>query len=55
LIIQEKNKYEGLNEKTHDMLACISKKCSHGWHRPAVDHLTSLGTQKYIFKVDGPM
>jgi hypothetical protein len=55
LIIQEKNKYEDLNEKTHDTLACMSKKCSYGWHRSAMDHLTSLGTQKHIFKVDGPM
>jgi hypothetical protein len=38
------------------MQAChISKNCPHDSHGPAVHHLTSLGTQKCILKVYGPM
>ena len=51
LFFKRKNKYKGLNENT----CHVNKKCLHGYHGPAVHRLTSLGTQKYIFKVYGHM
>jgi hypothetical protein len=43
-------------KKIHAILAChISKRMPHGWYGHVVHYLTSLGVQKCIFQVHGPM
>jgi hypothetical protein len=41
-------------KKTYHALCHVSSKCLHVWYGSTVHHLTSLETQKYIFKVCGP-